>query len=317
MKMTSKVQSVSSLLLIGLLGLSGALLLQNAQAKSVAKPCSKMANSVKVGNTTVPTCAKFYSSKPAIKSPADSKNEKYGVVVVGESGSDSVGALYDRSKKQTSFPAKLVPLPLRGKPEAVQYLFRAKLVKSKIVKLTPVLYVPKLTMLQPFENTQFLGQVNNLTPAEGINESEFIRWHFNNSDNQNRVVGRFMNLNDSVRMSQMVEPPAPCATSLATLQGSGDWYTKILGKSDEIYLQWFPAMHTRMDSEFVVQMSDGASYMSGAPTINALLKQKMDISKISSFTIHGNPMGTPYQFTTGLGMGYSPGFSVQTSAPSC
>ncbi|NBY15873.1 MAG: hypothetical protein EBQ72_06005 [Actinobacteria bacterium] len=290
----------------------------NSQAKTES-PCKRMGKSVKVGKVSVPTCTKFYPSKPAINFPSDSKTAKYGIVIVGESGSDSLGTLFDRRNKRTSFSAKLVPAGLSGKPEAAQYIFKAKLKKSRVVSLTPVLYVPTSTMVQPFVGTQFLGKVNNFSPADSINDTDLIRWKFDSLSTDGLVAGKFLNLKNSVKMSQMVEPPAPCATSLSQLEGATGWYTNLLGTDDAIYLVWYPAMHTRMDSEYVVKMNGGlgVTYMSAAPTINTLLIKKLDITLITTWTIHGNPVGTPYSFDTqGVG-GFPAGFGPQTPADPC
>lgn len=289
-----------------------------SEAKT-SKPCQTMGKAVKLGKVSVSTCAKFYSSKPAIKMPADTKTEKYGIVIVGESGSDAIGTLFDRKNKRTNLSAKLVPASLINKPEAAQYIFKARLHKSKIVALTPILFVPKSTMVRPFVKTQFLGSAMNLSPAESISESDLIRWKFDSLTTKGEVAGKFLNLKNSVKMSQMVEPPAACATSLTELEGSTGWYTKILGTNDDIFITWFPAMHARMDSEFVVKMDGGlgVTYMSSAPTINSLLANKLDITAIDTFSIHGNPVGTPASFVgEGLG-GYQAGFSAQTPADPC
>jgi len=282
-------------------------------------PCQQMSSPIRLGKFSVPVCSKFYSNKVAIKLPADSKTVKFGIAVSRGLVGGNSGSFVDRKNHETYFASNLAPKSLENRPVASQYLFKADFNKSKIAKLTPVLFVPKSTMIAPFINTQFLGQVNNLSPKPGINDSDLIRWEFDSATSDQKVTGKFLNLLNSIRMSQMIEPPSPCATALNQLEGATGWYTDVLGSNDTILLEWFPAMHTRMDSEFVVEMNGGSgvTYMSSAPTINKLLASTLDITTQTSWTIHGNPVGTPYSFTSPFGGGYSAGFNPQTPAYAC
>jgi len=283
----------------------------------VAKPCAKMGATIKVAEIVIPTCKVFYATKSAIRYPADSSAVKYGVAVVGESGSNSSATFFDRKNRQVLFQSSLVPKALSNKKEAVQYIFQATFRKQKIVALKPILFVPTSTMLKPFVNSQFLGQVNNLTPAVGISDSDWIRWNFDRVDAQGKLQGTFVNLKNSVRESQMMEPPAPCAPALLSLEGDTKWYSNIFGTTDGISMYWDPGMHSRMNSEYVVSMGSGITYMSGAPSINTLLNKTVNIGKVAQWSIHGNPMGTPYMFNKGLGLGFTPGFSAQTPVTNC
>jgi hypothetical protein len=286
-------------------------------ATAASKPCLAMGASVKIGYVSVPTCAKFYTTKSAIRLPSDNANVKFGVIVTGQSGSSAMAALMDRKNKSTSLSGKLVPSVLVGKKEAVQYIFQATIKHGHVTKLTPVLFVPTTTMLKPFFNTQFIGTVNNLIPADGINASEWIRWNFNQLNSDQRLSGQFVNLNQAVRASQMMEPPAPCEPALLSLDSKDGWYSSILGTSSAIAMYWDPAMHTRMDSEYVVVMSSQITYMTSAPSINTLLSSTVHIASAKSWSIHGNPMGTPANFDAGLGMGFTSGFSAQTPVVNC
>jgi len=292
-------------------------LVTNPSSATATKPCAKMGAEKKVAGISVPACKVFYATKSAIRYPADSPRVKYGVVVAGESGPNTSAIFYDRKNEQMLFQSSLVPSALYNKKEAVQYIFQATLRKNKIVALKPVLFVPTRTMLKPFENSQFLGQINNLTPAAGINDSDWIRWNFNKIDVSSKLPGTFVNLKDSVRESQMREPPAPCAPALLSLEGDTKWYSNIFGSTDSISMYWDPGMHSRMNSEYVVSMSSGITYMSSAPSINMLLKKKVNIGAVAQWSIHGNPMETPYMFAKGSGLGYTPGFSTQTPVTGC
>lgn len=299
-----------------LLAFVAGLIIGPASASSV-KPCLLLGTDTKVEKVSVQTCKKFYSSGSAIKFPVDSKTVKYGVVVSGESGSSLKATFFDRNNKQTIFAQSLIPKTLVDKKQAVQYIFQAKLRSQKIVSIKPVLFVPTKTMLLPFVNSQFIGQVNNLTPVDGINETDWIRWNFNQVDSNGKLQGKFVNLKSAVRVSQMMEPPAPCEPALIALEGESQWYSKILGNDENIFMYWDPGMHTRMNSEYVVSMGGGITYMSTAPSVNVLMKTKIKIQNVDSWTIHGNPMGTPYLFDAGLGFGFATGFSAQTPVISC
>lgn len=283
----------------------------------VAQPCAKMGATIKVAEIVIPTCKVFYATKSAIRYPADSLTGKYGVVVVADTESHKSAIFFDRKNRQIPFQSSLVPKALYDKKEAVQYIFQATLRKQKIVALKPILFVPTSTMLKPFVNTQFLGQINNLTPAGGISDSDWIRWNFNQVDVHGKLQGTFVNLKKSVRKSQMVEPPAPCAPALLSLEGDTKWYSNIFGTIDDIAMHWDPGMHSRMNSEYVLSMGSGITYMSSAPSINTLLNKTINIGKVSQWSIHGNPMGTPYLFDKGIGLGFKPGFSAQTPVTNC
>ena len=306
------VKIISSILLAVLAGS-----IVNPVAAAPTKACSLVGISIKIAKVSVPTCNEFYSRGSAIKFPADTAAFKYGVVASAGSSASSNATFFDRNNKQILFAQSLLPKPLANKKEAVQYIFRATFNKKKITSIQPVLFVPASTMLKPFIGTQFLGAVHNLIPADGINNDDWIRWNFNQLDSHDTLQGTFVNLNNSVRVSQLLEPPAPCAFALLSLESDTEWYSRIVGTTDAISMYWDPAMHSRMNSEFVVAMGTGITYMATAPTINVLLKSTMNIQSVTTWTIHGNPMGTPYMFDKGMGLGFVPGFSQQTPVVGC
>ena len=284
---------------------------------AVTAPCKFMGLRIKLDNFSVPSCANFYTHSSAIHLPADSPTAIYGVVVCNMAQSDLSATFYDRKNQTRKLPKGFVPKSIRGVKSAAQYVFKASLRSGKIIGLHPVLYIPTSTMVKPFSNSQYIGSVNNFAPVEGINTSDWVRWDFSTVDSSKKLAGTFVNLNKSVRASQMMEPPAPCEPALSVLEESTGWYTKIFGTNDAISLYWDPGMHTQMDSEYVVAMNSGITYMTGAPSINTLLAKTVRISAVTSWSIHGNPVGTPYNFEPGLGLGFVTGFSAKTPLVSC
>jgi hypothetical protein len=198
---------------------------------------------------------------------------------------------------------------LRTDKTLSQFLFRVNFRQGKVDSLKPFLYVPASTMVKPFGKMQFIGSVKNLMPTDGIAASAWMRWNFSKLDAQQKMQGTFANLNSALRSGPLLKPLAPCQAPLNNGVVQTAWYSRTLGTTDKLSLYWDPAMHRPMDSELVVLMGSGVSYMTSTPSINALMKNKFDTGREYSFSIHGNPMGTPSQFT-----GF---FSTQTPIRSC
>ena len=282
-----------------------------ATAGGVAKvkPCASMGKTVALAGKPVDSCATFYRTGSAIHIEKDSTTVRYGVVLVTLTQPPQTATLINRDGVSVPLPINLVPMSLHADKTAAQYIFRAGVRKSKIVSLKPVLFVPTSTMVKPFGNTQFIGTVNNLQPSDGIDASAWVRWNFLKLNKKQELQGKFVNLNSAVRSSPIMEPPAPCQAPLNNGDVSTSWYSRILGTSDGLSMSWNPAMHTPLDSELVIAMGSGITYMTSTPSINVLMKSNMDTGRPYSFTIHGNPMGTPYQFTGS--------FSAQTPVRPC
>lgn len=69
-----------------------------------------------------------------------------------------------------------------------------------------------------------------------------------------------------------------------------------MGTTTNVKLTWFPAMHSPGDTELVVSFSDvGGGYMGRAPSLLDLMTDHVrPMSKLWSFSIHGNPVGAVY-----------------------
>ena len=280
-----------------------------ASAKVNVKPCLLLGQAIDVAGNPVDSCATFYRTGSAIHIEKDNKAASYGLLLVSLTAPPQTATLTNRDGVSIPVPIELVPESLRTEKTLSQYLFRAGLRKGKVVSLKPFLYVPTSTMVKPFANTQFIGTVNNLMPSDGINASAWMRWNFSKVNVEEKLQGRFVNLNSAVRSSPTLKPPAPCKAPLNNGAVPTAWYSPVLGTAEGLSLYWDPAMHMPMDSELVVVMGSGVSYMTSTPSLNVLLKTNLDTRRKFTFSIHGNPMGTPYQFT-----GF---FTVQKPARSC
>jgi hypothetical protein len=282
---------------------------ETSLASAKIKPCLSMGQAIDVAGKSVDSCATFYPTGSAIHIEKDSQAASYGLMLVSLTAPPQTATLTNRDGVSIPVPIELVPESLRTDKTLSQYLFRAGLRKGKVVSLKPVLFVPTSTMVKPFANTQFIGTVNNLMPSDGIGLSAWMRWNFSKVNSEERLQGRFVNLNSAVRSSPTLKPPALCKAPLNNGVVPTAWYSPILGITDGLTLYWDPAMHMPMDSELVVVMGSGVSYMTSTPSINVLMKTKLDTRRAYSFSIHGNPMGTPSQFT-----GF---FSAQKPVRSC
>ena len=267
-----------------------------ASTSATPKPCLTMGKPIRVAGTSVATCASFHKTGSAIHIERDTMTARYGLAIVSLS-QPPTATLTDRAGVESLLSVKFVPAVLHGKKELSQYIFRATLRNGKIMSAKPVLYVPVGTMVKPFGSTQFIGTVNNLKPDEGIDSSAWMRWNFSKLNTQQKMKGRFVNLNSAVRINSILEPPAPCQAPLNNGPALTAWYSRVLGTAESLSLYWDPGMHMPMDSELVVAMGSGLSYMTSAPSINVLMRKNLDMARKYSFNIHGNPMGTPYQFT--------------------
>jgi hypothetical protein len=292
-----------------LLALINVPFLDTSMASAKTKPCLTMGRAVAIASISVDTCAVFYHTGSAIHVEKDSTSARYGLVFVTRTQPPQSSTLINRSGESVSVPINLVPKSILSGKTLSQYLFRAGLRKGKVVSLKPFLYVPLSTMVKPFRDTQFIGTVNNLSPSDGVGPGAWMRWNFSTLNSQKQLSGQFVNLNSAIRIGPILEPPAPCQPPLNNGEVPTEWYSRVLGTSEKLSLYWDPAMHMPMDSELVVVMGSGVSYMTSTPSINALMKSKLDTRRKFSFNIHGNPVGTPYQFTGT--------FSAQTPVRAC
>ena len=271
-------------------------------APQTPKPCAVLAKGFKVGKATVQVCVKFHESTSAIKLPKDSATRKYGLLVNNYFGSsDKPSATYiDRRGKELSVSINLVPKQIRDKKSQVQFIYELQLRKGKISSAKPVLFVPIGTMVRPFTNKQFVGNVMNMNPPDGVDATAWMRWDFDKVVGT-KLNGVFTNLNEQIRRSPIIEPPAPCENAINDSSQLIEWYGPILGTKSNISITWDPGMHTRMDSELVISMSTGITYMTSTPPINVLMTKIVDTRREYSWFIHGNPVGTPYNFVGTFG----------------
>lgn len=262
------------------------------------KPCAFMGTAIKVNSFKVPVCIAFHTRGSAIKLPKDSATRKYGLLVSNYLGSsDKPSATFiTRLNKNVQTSIGLVPKKLLDTKAQVQYIYEIRIRNAKIISAKPIVYVPIATMLRPYTNKQFIGEVNNFNPPEGISASAWIRWDFANVA-QSKLSGTFTNLNHAVRRTPILEPPAPCENAINDTSQLIEWYSPILGTKDSISMTWDPGMHTRLDSELVISMSTGVTYMTSTPALNELMTKTLDMQRQYAWTIHGNPLGTPYNFT--------------------
>ena len=163
----------------------------------------------------------------------------------------------------------------------------------------PALFVPLTAPPNAYRNKVFIGEVTNLLPATGVPPTDFVRMDFSAAfTDKSALKGTFTNLTQSVRRSQMIEPPAPCQAALTGLDTArNDWYSAIFGSNKAITLVWDPAMHAPQDSELVNYVGGGIGYMTHSPTLLELMKGHIDVTAAKQFMIHGNPMGTPASFS--------------------
>ncbi|MEI7655311.1 MAG: hypothetical protein WCJ22_00875 [Actinomycetes bacterium] len=274
-----------------------------SHAAAAPTPCAAMGTAIKVGAIKVPACSAFHKGSIAIKFPVDTATTAYGMVYERSTGMfgmpaadrNSSAVFVDRNSKETTATGALVPKSLQGARSLVQYIFKATKQRGRIKTLAPVLFVPLGTMVKPFAGLEFRGTVASMGAPDNIDPNAWVRWDMNSHIANGKLGGDFTNLNKSVKTGMMFEPPSPCAYSLLAPL-NGDWFSKVLGTSPRIHLEWNPAMHTAGDSEFVMFMGSGVSYMTAGPRVHDLLKSNLDPQGYREFTIHGNPMGAPYKF---------------------
>ena len=264
---------------------------------ATAKPCASLGKAVQLNGVSVPVCAALYASGSAIRLPRDTTAVRYGVL-----STLSTAHLLLRTGKQLSVRSTLVPKAPQvgaGAKSYSQVIYRAAVRGGKVSRLVPALFVPTTTPLRAYRQKLFIGEINNLGATDGLPASDFVRLDFSGTFSADGALkGTFANLTQSVRRNSILEPPAPCEAALLGLdQARNDWYAPILGNSANITMAWDPAMHGPLDSELVIYLSSGISYMTHSPTLLELMTGHIDAAAQQQFSIHGNPMGTPAWFT--------------------
>ena len=283
-----------------------------AAVATAVKPCKEMGPLVTINRLAVPSCKTLYSSGAAIRLPKDSRTVKYGVL-----DTLTTATFIDRAGQRLTVTTKLTPkeptIGAGGMKSYSQVVYQASLRNDKITKVTPALFVSTKTVLRPYLNQSFIGELTNLLPDADVPATDFVRMDFGASfTSEGALSGSFTNLVNSVRRSQLLEPPAPCEPALLGVDSARDaWYAKIFGTSPAVTLAWDPAMHGPQDSELVIYVGGGISYMTHSPTLLELMKGNLGIRAQKQFTIHGNPMGTPASFTGS----FAPTYPLRTCTP--
>lgn len=272
-------------------------------------PCLKMAKLVSINGAKTQVCEQLYRSAAGIRLPNDTREVAFGML-------NTLGTATFITRTNKSLPVKPGLLPktpnvgVGGLKSFAQIIYQASLKRGKITRLKPALFVPVTTPLLAYRNQTFIGDVTNLLPDADVPQTDFVRMDFGGTFTpEGALKGSFANLTRSVRRNQLVEPPAPCeAALLGTDTARNDWYIKIFGSNPEIKLVWDPAMHTPLDSELVVYVGGSIGYMTHSPTLLELMKRHIDTAATKQFMIHGNPMGTPANFTGA----FQPSFPLRT-----
>ena len=92
-------------------------------------------------------------------------------------------------------------------------------------------------MIRPFNNTSFVGEVNNMSPPDGIPVAQWVRWDFGSAFSsyelgQNTILaldGTFVNLHNFTAFSPCklcdvrVCEPSLCANASACAWYEGFW----------------------------------------------------------------------------------------------
>ncbi len=229
-----------------------------------------------------PNCLSFYSNKSAIKVPVDTAIVKFGLLrdtfVTRDGESFSV--------------AKDVKLPkYQRASEGEEWILRATLSGSKVSKIEPWLHVPLSTKLLKLRNSTFEGTISAL----GGEKSSWLRIDFSNLvipkvSMSTFVTGSIVNLDKSVK--SLVNGKYVCQKSLYGSSTSKLFLAPVVGLLNSVQIYWDPAMHSPGDSEIVLVLSSGVSYMTRTQSVLNLMVEKERVEQ-SVFMIHGNPMFVP------------------------
>jgi len=229
-----------------------------------------------------PQCLKFHPTKPAIVAPADNATVKYGVLrtaFVARNGNafpvspNARLPSYSRASSRAS--------------EAEQWIVRASLKHGVVQSLDEWLWVPLATKLLKFRNSTFEGSISGL----GGLRKRWIRIDFGDFGSRDKVVnGTIVNLNRSVKAT--VNNKSTCQNSLFSSPASTSFLKPVIGDKPNVGLYWDPAMHAPADSEAVLMVSSGVSYMTRTQTILDLMVSA-ESAESAHFVIHGNPMNVP------------------------
>lgn len=233
------------------------------------------------GDVTLPTCATFYDRGSAIHLPADTATTKYGVLF------DTVGFT---DRYATNYPSD-VTLGLTPQV-AGAIIVKATITSGRVSAAEPVLEILPAAVLKRYTGKAFIGLVKNLNPPSNVKHYPWFQMDFYQRIRNGRVFGEFLNYRVGIRWNHMKH----CRYAVMRSAAEHRWYRPIVGPTNKVTLGWNPAMHGS-DSELTLTFSSGVSYMRGLPPTASLLRRNLKSPGLYEFSIHGNPVGTPYQFS--------------------
>ncbi|MFM9048809.1 MAG: hypothetical protein ACKOMX_02030, partial [Actinomycetota bacterium] len=216
----------------------------------------------------VPTCRQFHASGAAVRFPADTAEATYG--------------LWDG----TALLTRSGTIPIAGdgweQLASVTGLYLMASVKEGLaVDPTPALLVRPSAVLDPLVGRQARVMVRWLAPPEGATDA--------------RAILRFPTRSTAeiATYRQGLRVGATCVAALAKTPAARQLYAPFFADGT-LALLWYPAMHTALDSEIVIDSPNGPSWMTRGPELIDLLRDPWKPTRVA-FSIHANPMGTPAQ----------------------
>ena len=236
-----------------------------APAAAATAPCAAMGTTTVLG-TTVPTCREFHATGAGVRLPGDSAGATYGVW-------DGTGLLTRSGTVPTSGAGWDALSSVPG-----LYL-RASVADGVAVEPEPALLVKSSAVLAPLVGLQARVRVEWMSPPNGVpNAPALIRF-------PSRTEATVATYRHGLRVGKA------CILALAASTVTRQAYAPFFAKGT-LALLWFPAMHTNLDSQIVIDSRNGPSWMSEGPALVELLTSTWQPARVD-FRIHANPIGTP------------------------
>ena len=233
------------------------------------------------GDYTLPTCATFYDRGSAIHLPSDTATTKYGVLFDTAGFIDRHGSTYPSDVTLGLTPAVAGTL-----------IVKVTVSSGRVSAAEPVLEVIPAAILKRYTGKAFIGLVKNLNPPAGVKPYPWFQIDFFQKIRNGHVFGQFLNYRNGIRWNHMKY----CRHAVMRTAAEHRWYRPIIGPTNAVRLGWSPAMHAT-DSELTITFSSGVTYMRPLPQLASLLRRNLTSPGLYEFSIHGNPVGTPYQFS--------------------
>jgi len=234
-------------------------------AADTARACAAMGTTTVLG-TTVATCREFHATGAGVRLPADSPRATYG--------------LWDGSGLLTRSGAVPTSGAGWGDLSGVRGLYLAATLQDGVaVDPRPALLVRSSAVLSPLVGQQARAEVSWMSPPDGIaNAPALIRF-------PSRTTATVATYRHGLRVGSQ------CIPALAASGSARAAYKPFFGGGD-LKLLWFPAMHSELDSEIVIDSMAGPSWMTPGPALIDLLSSTWEPTRVD-FRIHANPIGTP------------------------